>query len=460
MTQFSPSSTGTTTPDGTPGVVPGSAGEQPSAAEREVATICRDLLRIDTSNFGDGSGPGERPAAELVAGLLTEVGLEVEVLESAPGRTSLITRWAGRDPGRPALVLHGHLDVVPAQSADWKVDPFSGAEVDGCLWGRGAVDMKDMDAMMLATVRAMIRSGQRPARDIVLAFFADEEAGGDFGAGWLVRHRPDLFEGATEAVSEVGGFSVDLQGRRAYLLQTAEKGLAWLRLVAQGRAGHGSQINDDNAVTLLCAAVARIGAHPWPLEITATVRAFLTGVEEITGTPLPPDDPDALVAALGTTARFVGATLRNSSNPTALQAGYKHNVIPGTATALVDCRFLPGRADELLATIRELAGPGVQVETAQFGVSLESPLTGDLVDAMSSSLLAEDPGATVLPYCLSGGTDNKALSELGITGYGFAPLRLPPELDFAGMFHGIDERVPVEALRFGVRVLHRFLDVC
>jgi acetylornithine deacetylase/succinyl-diaminopimelate desuccinylase-like protein len=388
------------------------------------------------------------------------VGLEVHLLESAPGRSSVITRIAGQDPARPALVVHGHLDVVPAQAADWQVHPLSGEERDGCLWGRGAVDMKDMDAMILATVRELVRSGRRPPRDLVVAFFADEEAGGRRGAGWAVRERPDLFEGASEAISEVGGFSVDLSGRRAYLLQTAEKGLAWLRLVACGRAGHGSQINDDNAVTRLATAVARVGTHSWPLEITATVRAFLCGVEEITGVPLPPDDPDALVAALGTTALFVGSTLRNSANPTMLEAGYKHNVIPGSATALVDCRFLPGRQEQLMATIRELAGEGIDVSIDREAVALEVPFSGHLVDTMVAALQAEDPGAAVLPYCLSAGTDNKSLSQLGIAGYGFVPLQLPPGLDFAGMFHGIDERVPIDSLRFGVRVLRRFLAAC
>ncbi len=403
---------------------------------------------------------GSGPLRSYVAALLADVGLEAELMESAPGRTSVVTRWQGRDPGRPALVVHGHLDVVPARAEDWRVDPFSAAELDGCIWGRGAVDMKDMDAMVLATVREMARAGRRPARDIVLAFFADEEAGGDYGASWVVRNRPELFSGATEAISEVGGFSVELQGRRAYLVQTAEKGLAWLRLVAHGRAGHGSLINDDNAVTKLCAAVARIGAHPWPLALTPTVRDFLAGVEEITGVPVRVDDPDALVATLGSTARFVGATLRNTSSPTVLEAGYKHNVIPGAATALVDCRFLPGHEESLMATVRELAGPGVDVEVAQHGVALEAPASGQLWDAMSSALRAEDPEASVLPYCLSGGTDNKSLSELGITGYGFAPLRLPPDLDFSGMFHGVDERVPLDALRFGVRVMRNFLDNC
>jgi acetylornithine deacetylase/succinyl-diaminopimelate desuccinylase-like protein len=442
-----------------PDVIQAVEGEG-TQAEDEAVTICRDLLRIDTSNYGDDSGPGERGAAELTAELLAQVGLEAELLEPAPGRSTVVTRITGEDPARPALIVHGHLDVVPAQARDWQVDPLSGEERDGCLWGRGAVDMKDMDAMILATVRELARSGRRPPRDLVVAFFADEEAGGGRGAGWAVRERPDLFEGASEAISEVGGYSVDLAGRRAYLLQTAEKGLAWLRLVVHGRAGHGSQISNDNAVTRLAGAVARIGAHPWPLEITPTVKAFLDGVEEITGAPLPPDDPDALVATLGTVARFVGATLRNSANPTVLEAGYKHNVIPGSATALVDCRFLPGRQEELMATIRELAGEGVEVSADHEAVALEVPFSGRLVDAMVAALQAEDPGAAVLPYCLSAGTDNKWLSHLGITGYGFVPLRLTGDLDFPGMFHGVDERVPIDSLRFGVRVLRRLLATC
>jgi acetylornithine deacetylase/succinyl-diaminopimelate desuccinylase-like protein len=436
------------------------AAPQESTAEREVVDICRDLIRIDTSNYGDDSGPGERKAAEHVAALLSEVGLDPELFESAPKRANVFARIPGADPSRPALLVHGHLDVVPARAEDWRVDPFSGDVVDDCVWGRGAVDMKDMDAMILAAVRELVRSGERPPRDLVVAFLADEEAGGNHGATWVVDHRRDLLEGVGEAVSEVGGFSTTIDGRRAYLLQTAEKGIRWLRLVAHGRAGHGSQVNDDNAVTRLCEAVARIGTHPWPLQITPTVRSFLDGVEEITGVRLDPDDPDQLVATLGTTARFVGATLRTTTNPTVLDAGYKHNVIPGEASALLDCRFLPGGEDDLVETVGRLAGEGVEVQTVHRGVSLEWPFEGDLVDAMVAALKAEDPDAAVLPYCLSGGTDNKNFSEAGVVGYGFAPLRLPAELDFAGMFHGVDERVPLDALRFGVRTLGRFLRTC
>lgn len=436
--------------------------------EDEVVDICRDLLRIDTSNYGDGSGPGERAAAEHVMGLLTEVGLDPELMESEPGRSTVVVRIEGDPAGtadRGALMIHGHLDVVPASAADWKVDPFAGEIFDGCLWGRGAVDMKDMDAMMLAVIRDLARSGARPPRDLVFTFFADEEAGGVLGSHWLVENRRDLLEGVTEAVSEVGGFSVtlnDVAGDpvRLYLLQTAEKGITWLRLVAKGRAGHGSQVNDDNAITRLAEAVARIGRHDWPLEITPTVREFLDGLSEATGVAFDPNNPEELIGRLGTMARFVGATLRDTANPTILKAGYKHNVIPQTAEAYVDGRFLPGHEELVLSTIRELAGREVDVQTYHRDVSLETPFEGRLVDTMVAALRSEDPDARVLPYCLSGGTDNKALSLIGIRGYGFAPLQLPPDLDFAGMFHGINERVPLDALRFGTRVLRQFVQTC
>lgn len=429
-------------------------------AEDEVVGICTDLIRIDSSNFGDNEGPGEREAAEYVAASLAEVGLEPEVFESAPRRTNVVVRLPGADPSLPALVVHGHTDVVPAEAGDWTVHPFAGEDRDGVLWGRGAVDMKDMDAMILSVVRQMVREGRQPARDLVIAFFADEEAGGVYGARYAVDTRPDLFEGATEAISEVGGYSVDVGGRRAYLLQTAEKGIGWLRLVAEGRAGHGSAVNTENAVTELAAAVARIGAHPWPMHLTPTVRQLLQGVADLTGLPYEPEDEQAvqrLVDALGTARRFVAATLRNTVNPTRLEAGYKANVVPGRATAELDTRFLPGQEAEVRETIARLAGPNVRVETIHADVALEVPFAGDLVDAMAGALVAEDPGAVVLPYALSAGTDNKSLSRLGITGYGFAPVRLPADLDFPALFHGVDERVPVDALRFGARVLDRLL---
>lgn len=429
--------------------------------DRDVVDLCRELIRIDTSNYGDGSGPGERKAAEYVADKLSDAGIEPWVYESEPGRTSVLARIDGADAGRDdALLIHGHLDVVPAQAADWTYDPFGGEIADHCVWGRGAVDMKDMDAMILSVVRDRMRTGRLPARPLVLAFLADEEAGGLKGARWLVDNHRELFEGCTEAISEVGGFSLTVRDDvRLYLIETAQKGLEWMRLVATGRAGHGSMVNDENAVTAIADAVARIGRHEWPVRLTPAVQEFFAAASDVFGVPLDPDDGAGLAAVLGNLAQIVGATVRHTANPTMLSAGYKHNVIPGGAEAYVDGRFLPGLRDDFLATIDELIGPDVRRETVHSDIAVETDFSGDLVDAMSAALIAEDPGARTVPYCLSGGTDAKSFSDLGIRNFGFAPLRLPPELDFAGMFHGVDERVPAESLRFGARVLDRFLDL-
>jgi len=430
-----------------------------AAAEAEVADICRDLIRIDTTNPGDHSGPGERAAAEYVAGLLGEVGLEPAVLESHPKRTSLVARVPGEDRNRPALLIHGHLDVVPASASDWQRDPFSGEIADGCVWGRGAVDMKDMDAIMLAVMRQRWREGRKPARDVVLAFTADEEAGGTWGAAFLTRH-PDLFEGVTEAIGEVGGFSVSVGGRRMYTIQTAEKGLAWMRLSAAGTAGHGSMIHPDNAVTALTEAVARIGRHEWPVRLPDSARAFLEAASDALGVEFDPEDPGTVIGQLGSMGRLIGATVQNTANPTRLNAGYKVNVIPQSATAEIDGRFLPGHEEEFFKEIDRLLGSAVKREFIHHDIALETTADGALYDSMTAALLAEDPQATVVPYCLSAGTDAKWFSKLGIRCFGFSPLKLTPDLDFSGMFHGIDERVPVDGLRFGVRVLDRFLDIC
>ncbi|NEE01287.1 M20/M25/M40 family metallo-hydrolase [Phytoactinopolyspora halotolerans] len=433
-------------------------GSRPDA---EVVDLCRDLIRIDTSNFGDSSGPGERAAAEYVAGQLSDVGLETVVVESEPGRTSVVTRIEGADPSRTdALLIHGHLDVVPADAADWTHHPFSGEIADGCVWGRGAVDMKDMDAMVLSVVRDRVRAGRLPDRPVVLAFLADEEAGGGLGAHWAVDHHPELFEGVTEAIGEVGGFSLTVRDDlRLYLIETAQKGIAWMRLTVDGTAGHGSMLSHDNAVTELAEAVGRLGRYEWPVRITPAVRAFLDAAGEALGVELDPEDPESLLKTLGNVGRIVGATVRNTTNPTMLQAGYKHNVIPGKAEARVDGRFLPGYQEEFEATLDEVLGPRVRREYLVHDIAVETEFSGSLVDAMSTALMAEDPGARTVPYCLSGGTDAKSFSTLGIRCFGFAPLRLPPDLDFAGMFHGVDERVPTESLQFGARVLDRFLDL-
>jgi acetylornithine deacetylase/succinyl-diaminopimelate desuccinylase-like protein len=429
-------------------------------AQDEVVDICRDLIRIDTSNPGDHSGPGERLAAEHVAGLLAEVGLDPVILESHPRRANVVARIAGRDRSRPGLLVHGHLDVVPANAADWRHHPFAADLADGCVWGRGAVDMKDMDAMILAVVRQRLREGRTPARDILLVFTADEEAGGTWGAHWLVDTHPGLFHGVTEAVGEVGGFSVTVADQRLYLLQTAEKGMAWMRLTAQGTAGHGSMIQPDNAVTTLAEAIARLGRHEWPTRLIPSVRAFFEGLCDTLGIEFKEDDLGQPLNKIGAIARFVGATTRNTVNPTVLRAGYKVNVVPQTATAEIDGRFLPGHEEEFFAELDRVLGPTVTREFIHTDIALETTPDGDLYTAMTSALTAEDPEARVIPYCMSGGTDAKAFSTLGLRCFGFTPLKLSPDLDFSGMFHGIDERVPVESLRFGVRVLDRFLDLC
>jgi acetylornithine deacetylase/succinyl-diaminopimelate desuccinylase-like protein len=433
-----------------------------TVAEEEVVGLASELIRIDTTNTGDpATVVGERAAAEYVAEKLAEVGYETTYVESgAPGRGNVVARLAGSDPSRGALLVHGHLDVVPADASEWSVHPFSGAVQDGYVWGRGAVDMKDMVAMSLALARRLKRDGIAPKRDIIFAFLADEEAGGHYGAQWLVENRPELFEGATEAISEVGGFSITVKdGVRAYLIETAEKGIAWMTLRVRGRAGHGSMIHEDNAVTKLTEAVAKLGRHRFPLVLTDSVREFLAGISELTGIAFEEEDLEGSVAKLGNIARMIGATLRDTANPTMLNAGYKSNVIPSVAEATVDCRILPGRQEAFERELDEILGPDVEREWTGLP-PLETTFDGPLVDHMTASIIAEDPSAKTLPYMLSGGTDAKSFNQLGIRCFGFAPLQLPADLDFSALFHGVDERVPVDALKFGTRVLDRFLRNC
>ncbi|QEO10034.1 M20/M25/M40 family metallo-hydrolase [Protaetiibacter larvae] len=425
-------------------------------ALEDTARIARDLIRFDTTNWGAGRATGETEAAEYVEAELRSLGLDPVLIDAAPRRTSVVARVEGADPSRPALVVHGHLDVVPADPANWSVDPFGGEIRDGMLWGRGAVDMKDMDAMILTSLGDILRSGRRPARDLVVAFFSDEENGGVYGSHHLVAHHPELFAGATEAISEVGGYSIELAGKRAYLLQTGEKALVWIRLVARGVAAHGSRVIHDNAVTKLAEAIARVGRHEWPVQFGPTTTAMLAEVRRLLDAA-PGEDAVDLIERTGVAAGFLRSTVRTTSNPTVLEAGYKHNVIPDRAEALVDVRPFAGQEEAVLEQLRELVGPEIEIEVVHHDVGLENPFSGALVERMVGALQRHDPGAAVLPYLLSGGTDNKALSVLGITGYGFAPLRLGPGLDFPAMFHGVDERVPLDALAFGRAVLTELL---
>ncbi|WP_049574759.1 M20/M25/M40 family metallo-hydrolase [Streptomyces sp. SBT349] len=433
----------------------------------EAVRFTSDLIRIDTTNRGGGEGV-ERPAAEYVGERLAEAGLEPLLLEKAPGRTNVVARIAGTDPSAPALLVHGHLDVVPADPAEWSVDPFSGEIRDGVVWGRGAVDMKDSDAMVLAVVRAWARAGARPRRDVVLAFTADEEDTAQYGSGHLVAAHPDLFEGCTESLGESGAFTFHPgDGRRLYPVAAGERGTAWLTLTARGRAGHGSKISHANAVTRLSSAVTRVGEHAWPVRLTPTVRAALTELAALYGLPLPDldaEDPgelaagvDGLLERLGPAAALIAPTVRNSANPTMLNAGYKINVIPGSATAQVDGRVLPGSEAEFTATLDRLTGDDVDWEYAHHEIPLQAPVASPAFDVLREALLHFDPAAHVVPYCMSGGTDAKQFSRLGITHYGYMPLRLPEGFDYQAMFHGVDERVPVDALHFGTHVLDRAL---
>ena len=428
--------------------------------EEEVVKICQDLIRIPSVNYGEGRGD-EKAVAEYVVASLAEVGIKATIYESAPNRCNVIANIEGADTSRPGLVVHGHIDVVPANAADWSVDPFAAEIRDGMIWGRGAVDMKNVDAMILAIVRKWARTGYKPPRNIVLAFFADEEAGMTFGSRWMAAEHPEVFAGCTEAISEVGGFSVTVgDGKRLYFVEAAQKGIHWMKLTAAGRAGHGSMMNDENALTALSEAVAKIGNFNWPQRYTDTVKILFKKIAQATGKPYDEKDLRPLLKEIGPTARMIGATLQNTANPTMLEAGYKANVIPGSASAVIDGRFLPGYEDELNETIRSIIGPDITIETVSRDIALEVNFEGDLVDAMCNAITKHDPEGIPVPYLMSGGTDNKALSELGIIGYGFSPLRLPADLDFMALFHGVDERVPISGLEFGVNVLADFLENC
>jgi acetylornithine deacetylase/succinyl-diaminopimelate desuccinylase-like protein len=443
--------------------------EPPTSPRDDVVEVVSKLIRFDTTNTGEPETTrGEAECAQWVAEQLAEVGYLPQYVESgAPGRGNVIARLKGADSSRGALLIHGHLDVVPAEPAEWTVHPFSGAIRDGFVWGRGAVDMKDMVGMMIVVARQFKRTGIVPPRDLVFAFVADEEHGGHYGAQWLVANRPELFDGVTEAIGEVGGFSLtvprrDGGERRLYLIETAEKGLSWMRLTARGPAGHGSMVHDQNPVTAVAEAVARLGRHRFPLVATDTVQQFLAAVSEETGLTFDPESDDlaGTIEKLGPMARMLKAVLHDTANPTMLKAGYKANVIPATAEAVVDCRILPGRKEAFEAEVDKLIGPDVTREWIRDLPPYETSFDGDLVDAMNAAVLALDPDGRTVPYMLSGGTDAKAFARLGIRCFGFSPLRLPPDLDFAALFHGVDERVPIDALRFGTEVLAHFLTHC
>ena len=423
----------------------------------DVVDLCSKLIRFDTTNFGGGESRCERAAAEWVAEILTDAGLSPSLFESAPGRASVVVRVAGRDPLAPALLVHGHLDVVPAEAADWTFDPFCGDVVNGAVRGRGALDMKDMDALMLAIVRSFARTGSIPPRDLVLAFVADEEDTGELGAGFLVREHPELFDGVRSAIGESGGHAVHLpDGDRLYAIATGERGTARVRLRARGTAGHGSRPTPDNAVTALSRAVVALAEYRWPVRVPPTVSVLLAGLGERLGVEIDPTDPHGL-DRLGEAQRMVGSTLSNTLSPTRLDAGYKANVIPSEATAWLDGRVVPGGEDEFFATVASLLDGAVDHEVVTYAAPVSTNHDSNEFASMAAALRRFDADGLVLPYCMSGGTDAKAFATLGMACYGFVPGRTPPGFPGAGLVHGVDERVPVESLAFGVQVLDAYL---
>lgn len=421
--------------------------------------LTRELIRIDTQNWGGGVSNGEQAAAECLAARLEGLGVIPTLFESAPGRTSVVARIPGKNPNKPALVVHGHTDVVPADADDWTHDPFGGEVHDGMIWGRGAVDMKNMDAMIITALESMAARGVQPERELIVAFFADEEDAGKLGAQYAVDTYPELFAGATEAISEVGGFSVSVAGKRAYLIQTGEKGMLWVRLHARRRAGHGSRLipSEDNSISVLASAICRLAAFDWPIKLGPTASGMVAAIADLAGVDRDASEPDDLARLAGSAASWLRAALRVTANPTMLSSGYKHNVVPERASVAIDIRPLPGTEAATLDAIREVVGPHIDVEIDWQVNGYESPASGPLVEQAVASLQAHDANATMIPYLLPAGTDNKALERLGISGYGYTPLLLPEELDFPGMFHGVDERVPCASVVFGRVVLEDFL---
>jgi acetylornithine deacetylase/succinyl-diaminopimelate desuccinylase-like protein len=446
-----------------------------SAAAADAVHYLQDLIRIPSVNppgdpataAGRDSTGGETAAARYCAEVLTASGIAAEVLEASPGRGSCFARLradpAVTDP-EPPLILLGHLDVVPVEADRWTRDPFGGELVDGVVWGRGAVDMKDMVAMELAVMVGLKRSGLSLRRDVIFAGVADEEAGGEHGAQHWVTTRPDLFASeagmAAAALNEIGGYAVSIGERRAYAIQVAEKGIIWTRLRATGAPGHGSMPHGENPTVRLAEAASRLAAAPPTGDPPPVVREFFAALGLGHVADLVPADHAAAVAALEgavpdpTMRRSLGAMLRDTVTPTVLRAGSKVNVIPGEGTAEIDVRTLPGTDQAAFAArLQELAGPDVTVEAVMSLPAIEADATAAIVDLMREALRRADPEAAAVPMMITMGTDAKALDRLGIPTYGFVPLRLDPGTPFLDLYHAHDERLPVSALEFGVPVL-------
>ena len=424
--------------------------------------MCQALLRMDTTN-----PPGnEKPAAEYLARKLGEVGLESDLLESAPGRANLVCRHRGNGSA-PPLLLAAHLDVVEAYAEHWEYPPFSGEVADGCLWGRGAIDMKNMAAMSAAVMRRLAADKVELARDVIFAAVADEEAGCDLGSRFLVEKHPDLVR-AEYALGEAGGYSMHLGSSTFYPIQVAERGVSWVRATARGEPGHGSIPRSDSAVVKLAAAVAKLGKAQFPIHKTRYIEDFLHAVaheQPAFARPLlrvlshPLLLPRILKLLPDQTAtRGMIATLSNTASPTVLRAGSKINVIPGVAEVELDGRLLPGQDEEsFLRELRAIMGPEIELEVLKsLPPVVTDPVESPLYDVIRQRIEEREPNATVVPYMIPGFTDAKYFTKLGTRWYGFAPIKIEPGsgIRFADMFHGHNERIPIAGLHWGTKLLY------
>ena len=451
------------------------------ATDRLVETT-RDLIRIPSVNPPSPVAPDlESAAARHIADLLTDAGLKPELVEPVPGRGSVHARLRGDGTGGAPLLLLSHLDVVPAPAERWTHAPFAAELVDGYVYGRGAVDMKSMVAMELGVVSLLTEAaraaGRDPAsdpvpglrRDLLFTCTADEEAGGEAGAKWIVNERPDWLA-AAGALNECGGIATTVAGRRLYPIQVAEKGFAVYRIAVRGTWGHGSMPREDNAAVLAADVVRRLAA-PGPIRLTPVMSRFL----ELAAAALPADaatilrglvsdDPGRAEATLATAcdpthARALRALVRDTISPNIVEAGVKYNVIPGDAQVVVDCRVLPGTTEpEMRTMIVDRLGPALadrcEIELVVFGVPVEAPAEGPLYELLARTIVDHDPGAIPLPVMAPFSTDAKSTQRLGVPTYGFSPLMLDPDERFLERFHGVDERVSVDALRWGLPVLY------
>jgi acetylornithine deacetylase/succinyl-diaminopimelate desuccinylase-like protein len=413
----------------------------------DVAELCSHLIRFNSSQ-PDGD---ERRIGEYLAGVLTDLGLQPTVLEAEPRRTNVIARIPGRRPNLGGLLVHAHTDVVPANPAEWTVPPFSGQISDGLIHGRGAVDMKNMIAMTVTAVEAELADGWQPERDVVLAFVADEEQGSRLGARWLMRDHAHLFDGVTHAIGEAGGFSFEFPGQqRAYFVQIAEKPIRWIHLETRGRAGHASMPSQEDAISNLLRILSSIASTELTAESSPTHQRLSDDLIRLTGQ----DRLESAVASMGSVGDMLSAALRSTVSTTVVSAGSQPNVIPASASAVIDVRTTSDSAfDELVSLLADQCTATLIRETPGAASVFEGPLAEILTAAISRS----DPGAVVIPTPLPIGTDAKFFSQLGIACYGFIPMRTPAKFNLPAMFHGVDECVPVEALEFGTRVLRHVL---